>query len=93
MSGRIDKESMLGQSLGKVLLLLIMLNHAVMACDALVVHMPDHDHSYTSLSDSHSLSEFTRHATEPGFEPLTEPASFQSNEHLTEQHSEHAHVT
>jgi len=46
---------MLGQSLGKVLLLLIMLNHAVMACDALVVHMPDHDHSYTSLTDSNSL--------------------------------------
>ena len=33
---------MLGRTSGLLLLLLIMLNHTVMACDALVMHLPDH---------------------------------------------------
>ena len=53
---------MLGRSLSVLLLLLIMLNHAVMACDALVVHMPEHDHSLTSLIDSHGESSVTDNA-------------------------------
>lgn len=88
---------MTGRTSGLLLLLLIMLNHAVMACDALVVHMPDHDHSFISLTDSHNLPEISRRVAEPGVEPATESATqsvtVQSNEHLNEQHSEHAHVT
>jgi hypothetical protein len=44
----------LGKALGVIFLLLIMLNHAVMACDGLVIHLPEHAHAYTSLSDNHS---------------------------------------
>lgn len=47
---------MSGRTSGLLLLLLIMLNHAVMACDALVMHMPDHDHAYTSLTDNHHVA-------------------------------------
>lgn len=42
------------QTLGLIILLVIMLNHAVVACDAMVMHMPDHDHAYTSLTDTHT---------------------------------------
>lgn len=45
---------MFRQTLGAVILLVIMLNHAVAACDSMVMHMPDHDHAYTSLSDIHT---------------------------------------
>ncbi len=58
-----------------------MLNHAVLACDALVVHLPDHDHAYTSLTDMHSLAGNVSDSTE------------QLSENHTEQHNEHAHVT
>ncbi|MDX1678329.1 cobalt transporter [Arsukibacterium sp.] len=84
---------MSGRFLGQLLLLIIMLNHAVMACDTLVVHMPDHNHSFISLTDNHSLPELMRHAAVPGFEPVPGSVDAQSNEHLNEQHSEHAHVT
>lgn len=47
---------MLGRSFSVLLLLLIMLNHAVVACDALVIHLPEHDHALTSLTDTHSDS-------------------------------------
>ncbi|WP_241698070.1 cobalt transporter [Rheinheimera pleomorphica] len=66
---------------GLILLLLIMLNHAVLACDAMVMHLPDHHHSYTSSSHSH--------------EPTTASASHadttaQDDEH---NHLHHAHVS
>ena len=66
---------------GLILLLLIMLNHTVLACDAMVMHLPDHHHSYTSSSHCH--------------EPTAEPASYpdttaQDDEH---NHLHHAHVS
>lgn len=39
---------MSGKIVRLVLLLTIMLNHAVMACDALVMHLPDDSHPYTA---------------------------------------------
>jgi hypothetical protein len=48
---------MFRQTLGAIILLVIMLNHAVAACDAMIMHMPDHDHAYTSLSDTHTDSD------------------------------------
>jgi hypothetical protein len=58
----------LGNALGVVFLLLIMLNHAVMACDGLVIHLPEHAQAYTSLSDNHSSNssvvDDTEHQTE-----------------------------
>ncbi|MDP5144459.1 hypothetical protein [Rheinheimera baltica] len=47
---------MLRKTLGLLILLAVMLNHAVVACDAMVMHLPDHDHAYTSLNDNHSNS-------------------------------------
>ena len=62
------------------ILLTVMLNHAVMACDALVVHMPDHEHAYTSyIYESHTASS-EHHLT---------TADSTTDEH----HSAHAHVT
>lgn len=56
---------MSGRILSSLLLLLIMMNHAVMACDALVIHLPEHDHVFTSLTDNHSNIEIddTEHPT------------------------------
>lgn len=80
---------MSGRTSGLLLLLLIMLNHAVMACDALVVHMPDHDHAFTSFTDNHNntngVADLTKHTSEY--------ANERNTEHNTDQHSEHAHVT
>lgn len=62
------------------ILLTVMLNHAVMACDALVVHMPEHEHSYTSyIYESHTASS----------EHLLTTTDSTADEH----HSAHAHVT
>ncbi|WP_372625211.1 cobalt transporter [Arsukibacterium sp.] len=47
---------MLNRSLNVLLLLLIMLNHAVIACDSLVIHLPEHNHSFTALYESHTPS-------------------------------------
>lgn len=80
---------MLVKTSGLVLLLLIMLNHAVMACDALVMHMPDHDHVYTNLIDSHPASSSTNHL----IEQQNEQSAEHNTAHNSEQHSEHAHVS
>ncbi|MEH8019286.1 cobalt transporter [Rheinheimera muenzenbergensis] len=66
------------------ILLTVMLNHAVMACDALVVHMPEHEHSYTSyIYDAHAAS--SQHSTQT--------ADSDADADADEHHSAHAHVT
>jgi len=45
---------MLGRSLGFLLLLLTMLNHAVMACDSMVMHLPEHGHAFSIPVEHHS---------------------------------------
>lgn len=69
---------MLRKTIGLIILLLIMLNHAVVACDAMVVHMPDHAHAYTSLTDTH---------------PNDIQNNEHSSTSDAEQHSAHAHVS
>lgn len=62
------------------ILLTVMLNHAVMACDALVMHMPEHEHSYTSyINAPHTASSEHSKAT--------------TDSDADEHHSAHAHVT
>lgn len=62
------------------ILLTVMLNHAVMACDALVVHMPEHEHAYTSyIYDTHSAN--------------SEHSTTNSDSEADEHQSAHAHVT
>lgn len=73
---------MLRKTIGLIILLAIMLNHAVVACDAMVVHLPDHTHSYTSLTDTHTDSKLSN-------------TNHSDNSHSddTDQHSPHAHVS
>ena len=73
---------MLRKTIGLIILLAIMLNHAVVACDAMVVHLPDHAHAYTSLNDTHTYSTISN-------------ANHHDNSHSdeAETHSPHAHVS
>ncbi|PKM21219.1 MAG: cobalt transporter [Gammaproteobacteria bacterium HGW-Gammaproteobacteria-15] len=68
---------MLRKTIGLIILLAIMLNHAVVACDAMVVHLPDHTHSYTSQTDTHTGNNL----------------SDNSHSDEADQHSPHAHVS
>lgn len=77
---------MLGRTSGLLLLLLIMLNHAVMACDALVMHLPDHAHAYTDLQHEHCHSDTL-------FDVSSEQVTAHNSEHDADEHSNHAHVT
>ncbi|NRQ43847.1 cobalt transporter [Rheinheimera sp. YQF-2] len=70
---------MLLKSVRLFILLAVMLNHAVMACDALVVHIPEHEHTYTSyIYDAHTAT--PQHASN-------------ADSNADEHHSAHAHVT
>ena len=57
---------MLARTLGFIMLLLIMLNHAVIACDSLVIHLPEHNHAFSSPLEHHSSNELddAEHHTE-----------------------------
>lgn len=81
---------MLGRTSGLLLLLLIMLNHAVMACDALVMHLPDHAHAYTDLQHEHCHSDTLFDVSS---EQVTAHNVAHNSEHDTDEHSNHAHVT
>ncbi|QBL09537.1 cobalt transporter [Rheinheimera sp. D18] len=69
---------MLRKTIGLVILLIIMLNHAVVACDAMIIHMPDHAHAYASLTDTH-LNQVHNND--------------HSSKDDADQHSAHAHVS
>lgn len=72
---------MLLKSFRLFILLAVMLNHAVMACDALVVHVPEHEHTYTSyIYDTHATT-------------TTQQSADNTDSSADEHHSAHAHVT
>ena len=72
---------MLLKSFRLFILLAVMLNHAVMACDALVVHLPEHEHIYTSyIYDTHATT-------------ITQQSADNADSNTDEHHSAHAHVT
>lgn len=70
-----------------VVLLLIMLNHAVSACDSVVMHLPDEDHPFVMLDGSN-------HAGLASHQHHSGAASQSQNDTETadEHHPSHAHV-
>ena len=70
-----------------LLLLLIMLNHAVSACDSVVMHLPDEDHPFVVLDNStHADFPLHQHANTTG------PSQDGGPDHTDDHHPSHAHV-
>ncbi|RRJ21344.1 cobalt transporter [Rheinheimera mesophila] len=70
-----------------LLLLLIMLNHAVSACDSVVMHLPDEDHPFVVLDNStHADFPLHQHANTKGSSQEVGP------EQTDDHHPSHAHV-
>ncbi|MBU1620569.1 MAG: hypothetical protein KJ556_05710 [Gammaproteobacteria bacterium] len=70
-----------------LVLLLIMLNHAVSACESIVMHLPEENHPF-SLFDNSSHSEHQHCAVHES----AEDAAGQEAEHNDNHHPTHAHV-
>ena len=70
-----------------VLLMLIMLNHAVSACESIVMHLPAEDHPFSVL-DSSGHTEHQHCSVEQGIEDAAE----HQEEHSEDHHQTHAHV-
>lgn len=74
-----------------VLLMLIMLNHAVSACESIVMHLPAEDHPFSVL-DTSSHTEHQHCSVEGSAEESAEDASEHEAEHNDDHHPTHAHV-
>ncbi len=70
-----------------VLLMLIMLNHAVSACESIVMHLPAEDHPFSVLDNSSHTEH--QHCS---VEASAEDASEHEAEHNDDHHPTHAHV-
>jgi hypothetical protein len=71
-----------------ILLMFIMLNHAVSACESLVMHLPDENHPFSVL-DSSSHDELPSHQHEHQQQQADADATSDNDEH----HPSHAHVS
>lgn len=71
-----------------VLLMLIMLNHAVSACESIVMHLPAEDHPFSML-DSSSHTQHQHCSVEASAEANAEANAEESAEESTEDASEH----
>ncbi len=68
-----------------VLLMLIMFNHAVSACDNIVMHLPDEDHPFVLLDNSkHSDFPAHQHHADAQMQDDADPSE--------DHHPTHAHV-
>ena len=74
-----------------VLLMLIMLNHAVSACESIVMHLPEENHPFSVL-DSSSHTEHQHCAVEASAVDSADDASKHEAEHNDDHHPTHAHV-
>lgn len=74
-----------------VLLMLIMLNHAVSACESIVMHLPAEDHPFSVL-DSSSHTEHQHCSVEESAEQSAEDAAEHQAAHNDDHHPTHAHV-
>ena len=74
-----------------VLLMLIMLNHAVSACESIVMHLPEENHPFSVL-DSSSHTQHQHCSVEASAEESAEDASEHEAEHNDNHHPTHAHV-
>ena len=82
-----------------VLLMLIMLNHAVSACESIVMHLPAEDHPFSVLDSSshtqhqHCSVEASAEANaEESAEESTADAAAHEAAHNDDHHPTHAHV-
>ena len=74
-----------------VLLMLIMLNHAVSACESIVMHLPEEDHLFSVL-DSSSHTQHQHCAVEDSADESAEDAAEHQAAHNDDHHPTHAHV-
>ncbi len=74
-----------------VLLMLIMLNHAVSACESIVMHLPAEDHPFSVL-DSSSHTQNQHCSVEASAEENAADAAVHETEHNDDHHPTHAHV-
>ncbi|CAI3805092.1 hypothetical protein JAMGFMIE_03785 [Rheinheimera sp. MM224] len=74
-----------------VLLMLIMLNHAVSACESIVMHLPAENHPFSVL-DSSSHTEHQHCAVEASADESAEDAAEHQAAHNDDHHPTHAHV-
>lgn len=71
-----------------ILLMFIMLNHAVSACESLVMHLPDENHPFSVL-DTSSHAELPSHQHDHQQQQTDADATLDNDEH----HPSHAHVS
>lgn len=78
-----------------VVLMLIMLNHAVSACESIVMHLPAEDHPFSVL-DSSGHTEHQHCAVEASAQGNADESTVDAAEHQAEHndnhHPTHAHV-
>ena len=77
-----------------ILLMFIMLNHAVSACDSLVMHLPDENHPFSMLEDSHHQQlpqHLHQHAEHHDSADATNTPDDQHDDDA--HHAAHAHVS
>ncbi len=74
-----------------VLLMLIMLNHAVSACESIVMHLPEENHPFSVL-DSSSHTQHQHCSVEGSAVDSADDASEHEAEHNDNHHPTHAHV-
>ena len=74
-----------------VLLMLIMLNHAVSACESIVMHLPAEDHPFSVL-DSSSHTQHQHCSVEASAAESAEDALEHQTSHNDDHHPTHAHV-
>ncbi len=74
-----------------VLLMLIMLNHAVSACESIVMHLPAENHPFSVL-DSSSHTQHQHCTIEASADESAEDVSEHQAVHNDDHHPTHAHV-
>ena len=74
-----------------VLLMLIMLNHAVSACESIVMHLPEENHPFSVL-DSSSHTQHQHCTIEASADESAEDVSEHQAVHNDDHHPTHAHV-
>ena len=74
-----------------VLLMLIMLNHAVSACESIVMHLPAENHPFSVL-DSSSHTEHQHCSVDESADESAEDAAEHQAAHNDDHHPTHAHV-
>ena len=70
---------------------LLMLNHAVSACESIVMHLPEENHPFSVL-DSSSHTEHQHCTVEASAVDSADDASKHEAEHNDDHHPTHAHV-